>query len=585
MFCPLALSGAFFETGEVTLTDTIDNGGWVTVTTQKNYTSPVVIAGPITHNNDNSLSVRVRNASGNSFQVGMQSPCQSSGGGAVTCPSSWANETVSWMVVERGTWIFPDGTKIEAYIHNTDTIRARFGGNSSAGDVISYSHSYSSAPVVLHTVNSANDSEWVATTAFAPTGNKRNPPNSSGFRLALEGSEVTTSHGAEDIGWVAIERASGTNNGNSYVAARTANRAVDRHNDECQALSYGTSFSGIPNLLAQHNSMDGGDGAWLRLCGAELQATQFNVHMEEDQVNDSDRTGLPEYAAWFAFQAGSVGALEFLTATKTYTDGNDNLLGPGELVTFNIVITNLQDDFAQADNSANEFVDTLNSNFVIESGTLTASSGTISTSGQDILWDGTVPASGVVNLSYQARIADNATVCTLASTPNQAQLNMDPIDDSIQAGDIDNANSAIELSDDPAEDDGNDTDLDGLTNDDDPTLVDISCRSDVLIEKNDGANTNYTPGESTTYTIVVTNNGPHNLIGAIINDALPANVSNNGNWTCDPSIAPGDNSASCISGNAAGTTASGTGDVNLTVDIPSGKSLVISLPVTYATTP
>ncbi len=577
-------AGAFFETGSADITDTIDNGTWVTVNTQKTYTSPVVIAGPITHSNGNSLSVRVRAVTGNSFQLGMQSPCENLGatGGGVTCAATWSTETVNWMVVERGTWVFPDGTKIEAYLHNTNEMRSRFGGNNNGGDTITYSHTYSAAPTVLHTINSFNDPEWVSTTVYG--NNRGNPPTNTQFTLALEGAEAVTSHGNESIGWVAIERTSGTNNGVPYVAARTGGRIVDRHNDECQALSYGTTFAGIPNLLSQHNSMNGGDGAWLRLCGNAIEATQFNVHMEEDQVNDSERTGIDEYAAWFAFEANSVGALEFLTATKSFTDeDSDGQIGPGELVTFNVTLTNLQDDFAQANNATDEFVDTLDANFEFES-IISASSGTLTNSGQDIFWNGSIPASGTVDLSYRVRVADSATVCTSANIPNQAQLNMDPIDNAIEPADVDNLNNIVELSDDPTTDNGGDLDLDGLTADDDPTLVTVGCLSNVSVSKDDGATT-YTPGQNTTYTIIVSNAGPHNLIGAIINDTLPPNVTNNGNWVCDPAVSPGDGTASCISGSLAGTTESGTGDVNLTVDIPSGKSLVITLPVSYSVTP
>ncbi|WP_251359738.1 hypothetical protein [Kangiella sp. TOML190] len=587
-------AGAFFETGQATLTDTIDNGSWVTVTTQKTYINPVVIAGPISHNNDNSLSVRVRNAAGNSFQIGMQSPCESNDADpapapapqtpAITCPSSWSAETVSWLVVEKGTWVFPDGTKIEAYLHDTSIVRSGWNTQNNIAN-INYSHNYSVAPAVLHTVNSFNDSRWISSTVWSPSNSKSVPPSTAAFRLTLEGAEVAAVHALETIGWVAIERGSGTNNSQVYAAGRTGGLDVDRHSDECQNLSYGASFSTNPNLLAKHNTMSGGNGAWVRLCNAEIGTSSFNVHVDEDQVRDTERTGIPEYVSWFAFDSGAVGALEFLTATKTFTDADaDNQVGPGELVTFNITITNLQDDFVQANNPSDEFVDVLDANLVPEPSSLTASSGTISASGQTVTWNGSVAASGTVTLSYQARVADNAAVCSLTNIANQAELRMDPIDNSIQTGDIDNLNNIVELSDDPAADDGADSDMDSLTNDDDLTLVPVACLSDIEVSKID-PNTNYIPGSNTSYTITITNNGPHNLIGANIVDNLPANVSSNGNWSCDPALPPGDNSASCITGSAAGTTQAGSGNINLTVDIPSGKSLVITLPVSYSATP
>ncbi len=588
-FCSLTRAGAFFETGS----SDVDVGVWLTVTTQKTYTDPVVIAGPITHNNDNSLSVRIRSASGNSFQMQVQSPCTSlnefnsnSPPPANTCPSSaWQTETVQWLVVERGTWVIPNGTgftKIEAYLHSTNTVR----GGGTNGDVINFSHTYATAPAVLHTINTFNDPEWITTTVFAPVGDKENPPTTTGFRIALEGAEAVNSHPTETIGWVAIERGSGTYNGNNFAAGRTGGRDVDRHQDECQNIAYGNTFTGAPNVVVKHNSMDGGNGGWVRLCGSGVEATQFNVHIDEDQVNDTERTGIPEFVAWFAFQANSVGALEFITASKSFTDASgDNQVGPGELVTFNVVLTNLQNDFAQANNAGNEFVDTLDSNFVFDS-IINDGGGGLTNSGQDMLWNGSIPASGTVNLSYRVRVADSSTVCTSTNISNQAQVNMDPIDNAIQTGDTENVNSIVELSDDTSTDDTVDSDLDGLTNDDDPTLVPVNCRSNVSVVKTDGAgSTTYTPGQDTEYTITITNDGPHNLIGAVINDVLPANASNNGDWTCDPAESPGDGSASCVSGSAAGTTQAGTGNVTLTVDIPNGKSLVIKVPISYSESP
>ncbi len=68
-------SGGFFEVGEVTLTDTVDNGVWATVAFQKSYINPVVIAGPSTHANDLSLRMCSQNARAMSLHKGSQSPC------------------------------------------------------------------------------------------------------------------------------------------------------------------------------------------------------------------------------------------------------------------------------------------------------------------------------------------------------------------------------------------------------------------------------------------------------------------------------------------------------------------------------
>ena len=74
-----ANAGGFFETGTATLTNTIDSGFWATINYTKSYVNPVVVAGPISHNNDLTLVPRVRNVTATSFQIGMQSPCENVG--------------------------------------------------------------------------------------------------------------------------------------------------------------------------------------------------------------------------------------------------------------------------------------------------------------------------------------------------------------------------------------------------------------------------------------------------------------------------------------------------------------------------
>jgi uncharacterized repeat protein (TIGR01451 family) len=70
------------------------------------------------------------------------------------------------------------------------------------------------------------------------------------------------------------------------------------------------------------------------------------------------------------------------------------------------------------------------------------------------------------------------------------------------------------------------------------------------------AQTTSVPGRQTSYTIVVTNNGPDNVFGATVTDLFPDQVANS-NWLCTPSAG-----SFC--------TPSGTGDIIDTVDIPAG---------------
>lgn len=574
---PSAFAGAFFETGQSVVNPTIDSSGanWLTVNTQKNYKRPIVIASLMTHNNDNSLSVRVRSVGTNSFQIGLQSPCENynrygntSPPPANRCPisGSWQAETVQWMVIEEGTWIFPDGTKIEAYKLNSNTVRSKFGGNANAATVVNYSHTYTAAPIVLHTINTFNDSNWISSTVWGRTGGRNQIPDATGFRIALEGAEATTSHGSEAIGWVAMELGSGANMGNQYAAFKSSGLTVDRHNDGCYSVNYGLTFAAVPNAVVQHNTMNGGDGAWVRGCAA-IQANRVRVHMEEDQVRDTERTGIPESVAGFAFSNGGVGALEFLTVEKTTSDTG---VGPGTVITYSISITNLQDDFEQPDNPSStepEFVDVLDSTLEFDS-IVSASSGALifNAALQRFEWNGNIPPSGTVNLEYTVKVKKQATTCILANIPNQAQMNMDPSRDST-------INDIVEVSDDPSIDDGNDLDGDILTDDDDETLVAIGCESDIAVTKTD-SQAIYTPGDATTYIVTVTNNGPHHVVGATITDNLPNGVAINGAVTCN-FTGVGVCGAQTIVGN----------DINQVFTLEKDATLTLTVPILYSNDP
>ena len=75
----------------------------------------------------------------------------------------------------------------------------------------------------------------------------------------------------------------------------------------------------------------------------------------------------------------------------------------------------------------------------------------------------------------------------------------------------------------------------------------------------------YVPGSAFAYTIVVSNNGPSDATGSRVQDTLPPELSGFA-WTCTPN----GSGASC-------GTASGTGDIDALVDLPSGTSATFSV--------
>jgi hypothetical protein len=90
----------------------------------------------------------------------------------------------------------------------------------------------------------------------------------------------------------------------------------------------------------------------------------------------------------------------------------------------------------------------------------------------------------------------------------------------------------------------------------------VSCLVNLGITKTDG-NTIYQTGSNQSYTIVVSNTGPNPANGANVIDTAPAGTSIS-SWTAT------------FSGGATGT-ASGTGNINQTVNIPNGGSITYTV--------
>lgn len=102
-----------------------------------------------------------------------------------------------------------------------------------------------------------------------------------------------------------------------------------------------------------------------------------------------------------------------------------------------------------------------------------------------------------------------------------------------------------------------------------PTL-----QSDLAITKTDGVST-YVPGNSLTYTIVVTNNGPSDVTNATVTDNLPAGIAS-ATWTCGITAA-GTGTVT----NACGA-ASGNGNINTTVTLRRGAAATFTLNASVA---
>ncbi|MEH6413928.1 CshA/CshB family fibrillar adhesin-related protein [Pseudomonas sp. CGJS7] len=109
------------------------------------------------------------------------------------------------------------------------------------------------------------------------------------------------------------------------------------------------------------------------------------------------------------------------------------------------------------------------------------------------------------------------------------------------------------------------------------TIRNRASLSSLQINKDDGGQTSYTPGTTRNYVITVRNNGPDAVVAAQVTDPLPNGVTLTGPWSC---------SASAGSACSAGTGGdAGGSSVSLTVDLLSGGTATITVPVRYSENP
>ncbi len=289
-------------TGHLEVGTTSASSSWSTVTLTNTYTNPVVIASILDGGNPNSpVSTRVKNASGNSFQLRLDFPPDN------FSPTTTNSETVYYMVVESGAWIMGDGeTKIEAGIaEDVSRVNCSTCGSWMNGTTIDTINSYSVYPTFLHQVMSENDTSWISSYAAAATNNIYPPSMSRGMMVALNGAEVTSTHAAEDIGYVIMKPETTDTADGIKFETDLSSRMVRGYNDPRYSELFDQTYTTAPIVFVSQLGMSAADGSWAMV--DNVTATTLTIYEDEDQTADSERWHWREYFGYSAFaSAGSM---------------------------------------------------------------------------------------------------------------------------------------------------------------------------------------------------------------------------------------------------------------------------------------
>ncbi|MFD1511909.1 hypothetical protein [Halomarina rubra] len=290
--------------GEVGITTVTSE--WSTVSFDREYDSPVVIARPLsyrgtdfnTFGDDAPAHTRVRNVSAQSAELRVEEWEYQDG--------THGENEVSYLVIEQGRHELPDGTSIQVGTTVPDPASPFY--KATHGTTVSFGSTFSERPVVLSGVQTANDETAVVT-------RQRNATASS-VDLALQvergvgGARPAGEHGQETIGWVAIASGSGTNGDAPYEVA-----SVGGVSQQWSTVGFETTFDAPPAFIASMATTNGDQPANLRYADRTAESVRVFSHEEQsggfaELIHAGERVdylAMPQEASLIALNVFDVG--------------------------------------------------------------------------------------------------------------------------------------------------------------------------------------------------------------------------------------------------------------------------------------
>jgi len=285
-----------------------------TINFSQTYSNPVVIAGPLSYNGSHTATVRIESVTADGFTAFIQEPSNLDGW------HTW--ESFSYLVLEAGTWQWPDGTLLEVGTIDTNaTVRHNW-------ETIDFDGDFEETPAIFSYVQSYHGGDFVRT--------RQRDDSQSGFQLSLEEEErkLSGGHLTETVGYVALDSGSGSINGLDYTVGSTP----DEVNHHWYDLDFGDNFAQEPNFLAQLASYDGPNSAGLRY--RNLTDEEVQVFVEEDTSRDSETWHTTEVVDFWAIADGVLSGYGYDPITGTAlvngtdsdeiffgTEGDDSITG------------------------------------------------------------------------------------------------------------------------------------------------------------------------------------------------------------------------------------------------------------------
>ncbi|MGB5985999.1 MAG: fibronectin type III domain-containing protein [Desulfobacterales bacterium] len=254
------------ESGEVQV-----DHRWHHVTFNSSFSNPVVLANIPSYNGSDCSVVRMRNITGNGFDIRIQEWDY--------LDQAHDPESVGYIVVEAGVHTLASGAKLVA--GHFDTNRTTSFGT------INFPESFGITPVVLTSVATFNGGNAV-------TLRNRNI-GTNGFQYMLQEQEsYPKSHATETISYIACEPTTETVGALSFEAGRTSNTFTDAP----RWISFNQSYSQPPVLIAAMQTADGSDTAALRW--QKKYRVSALIMVEEERSRDYEISHTTERVGYIA---------------------------------------------------------------------------------------------------------------------------------------------------------------------------------------------------------------------------------------------------------------------------------------------
>ncbi|WP_231585994.1 hypothetical protein, partial [Crocosphaera watsonii] len=266
-----------------------------TIVLDHDFDNPVIFANPLSYNGPAPSIARITDIQSDRFSVELQEPSNEDG--------THAEETFSFLALEKGVWTLSDGTVIEVGTIDTNAIAGSYWEN------ITFDYDFTNAPIVLTQVQTDNDASFVKT--------RQNNITQDGFDLALENDEanLNSGHGTETVAWVAISSGTGDWDGNTFMAGETGDYVTEAF----YTLNFGNAFNKAPKFLGNIASYYGSDPSGLRY--QNLNNGNVEIKIEEDTSIDEEIIHITENVHFLAIEGTGT-----LTGSAN-TGNNDPLTG------------------------------------------------------------------------------------------------------------------------------------------------------------------------------------------------------------------------------------------------------------------